>query len=581
MQLVMAAQRAALLGPEAGGIEPEAEGSGVAAADAQTTGVINLGTTAPNGQVLAMAPGVGLREFDFHKVFGPNSTQASVYNGAGRRLVMDFVNGISGSMIVYGQTGSGKTYTMFGNERDAAAGGARPGVVPTACTEVLEALEARRAEFELDLKLSYVEIYGDEIRNLLDGGRVVGQDAAGRTTQAATMGHRSVLDGDCEVLVHTMEEVTAKLAAGDSEKRRSATAMNDYSTRAHAVIVLNLTQRRLGADGDEPVVVSSKLFLADLGGSEKISKSHADDGSKVRNGSTIMDPPWSLPFTAAFHCLTLCFQPLVMMEAIAPPEEIAIKAGMANNKRGWHDADGNFIMQEGGGGMAREGEWRETSRITWAEYYASRKKMQETVNINQGLFALKRCIKALNHNKLARAARETEAAGAEAAGGAAAEDGGAVGSSAASTIYARGDVCYGAIGAPCAVDGEPETHSANIMAGGGLSKVRNATRIEVVPYRDHKLTQLLSEALGGRARTVVVVAAATEPKHAIETIQTLRFGEQCANVESGAAASATVMTERLAEIDGQIVEVITAFHCHNHCLSLPYLVFSLPFRSRR
>eukprot|EP01052_Picozoa_sp_SAG31_P041597 SAG31_NODE_6349_length_2052_cov_1.828469_2_plen_310_part_00 len=285
-------------------------------------------------------------------------------------------------MIVYGQTGSGKTFTMFGTERDIDAHGARPspGVVPTACAEVLAALEDRRADFRVELKLSYVEIYGDELRNLLDSGKVIGQDSTGRTTQSSTVGHRSVLSGECEVLVNSMAEVEKLLQAGDAEKRRAATAMNDYSTRAHAVIVLNLTQQQLPssteAEDTPDFVVSSKLFLADLGGSEKISKSHADDGSK----------------------------PLVIMKAVVPPEMQAkeadkvgtagegANAGARVTGRGWIDADGNFIMQEGGGGMARAGEWEETSRISWAEYYASRKKMQETVNINQGLFALKRCI---------------------------------------------------------------------------------------------------------------------------------------------------------------------------------------------
>ena len=43
---------------------------------------------------------------------------------------------------------------------------------------MLAALEARQAtgEFETELRLSYVEICGDEIRNLLDGGKVVGQE---------------------------------------------------------------------------------------------------------------------------------------------------------------------------------------------------------------------------------------------------------------------------------------------------------------------------------------------------------------------------------------------------------------------
>ena len=52
------------------------------------------------------------------------------------------------------------------------------------------------------------------------------------------------------------------LAKGDAQKRRAATAMNDRSSRAHAVFTLALVQRD-EATGRE---LRSRLCLADLGG---------------------------------------------------------------------------------------------------------------------------------------------------------------------------------------------------------------------------------------------------------------------------------------------------------------------------
>ena len=109
MKIVMQSQRTALMGTDADRLGDDVG----AASEGQKTGVLNLEATAVKNQVLAMAPGVGLRQFEFSKVFGQSTSQEGVYEGAGRRLVMDFLNGISGSMIVYGQTGSGKTYVMF------------------------------------------------------------------------------------------------------------------------------------------------------------------------------------------------------------------------------------------------------------------------------------------------------------------------------------------------------------------------------------------------------------------------------------------------------------------------------------
>lgn len=155
-------------------------------------------------------------------------------------------------------------------------------------------------------------------------------------------------------------------------------------------------------------------------------------------------------------------------------------------KRGWVDVDGNWIESDGGGGMAAGEQWIEKNRITWAEYNASRKKLQETVNINLGLFALKRCISAL-------AKRQD---------------------------FAR--------------EGSEKTIS--------------------VPYRDSKLTQLLAAALGGSAKTLIIVCAALEQVHVAETVQTLRFGEQCSTVQSGVAAEGAVLTAAITAIDSQIDE---------------------------
>ena len=52
-----------------------------------------------------------------------------------------------------------------------------------------------------------------------------------------------------------------------------------------------------------------------------------------------------------------------------------------------------------------------------------------------------------------------------------------------------------------------------------------------VPFADSKLTLLLKKALSGGARTTVLVCASLEPRNAVESIQSLRFGEACSRVE--------------------------------------------------
>jgi kinesin family protein 5 len=278
--------------------------------------------------VLAVTKQSGLRDFSFDKVFGETSLQDDVYDLSAKRLVMEFLNGQSASLICYGQTGSGKTFTMFSPPATCGPLGvtlAPPrglrGVVPRACEDILETVRSWREQgFTAELGVSYVEVFGSEVSDLLHEGQIVGQGQEGRYNAVRAtdrVGHRYVLDGHIEHHVESWDEVAELLRLGDESKRRAATAMNERSTRAHTLFVLTLTA---GAK-------RSRFYFADLGGSEQITKSKADADTKA-------------PVTVV-------------------------------------------------GGV-------EASRISWREYYEHRQRIQETLNINKGLFSLKRVIEALH-----------------------------------------------------------------------------------------------------------------------------------------------------------------------------------------
>lgn len=72
------------------------------------------------------------------------------------------------------------------------------------------------------------------------------------------------------------------------------------------------------------------------------------------------------------------------------------------------------------------------------------------------------------------------------------------------------------------------------------------------PYKDSKLTMLLSAGLGGNSKTSVIVCANMDPAHASETVATLRFGEKCALIETSARNNATMLAGVLAALDAQI-----------------------------
>jgi kinesin family protein 5 len=225
------------------------------------------------GAILMCCPGSGLREFTFDAVLGEDSTQNEVYESAPRRMVVDFINGKNSSIFAFGQTGSGKTHTMFGPDHETGAellmieaegGLSASGIIPRACSDVLRVLAQRRAQgVAAVLRVSYVEIYGEQVTDLLNENANVGQWHG--------VAHRAMYKGECAIEVQGAEHLRELLLKGDDAKRRAATAMNQRSSRAHCLLMLSLSQVRAASEGAQEV--ESFLVMADLGGSEQVLKS--------------------------------------------------------------------------------------------------------------------------------------------------------------------------------------------------------------------------------------------------------------------------------------------------------------------
>lgn len=226
-------------------------------------GVISVSTKA----AILCCPSVGLRQFRFQRVFDHFSSQAQVYAAAAHPLVVEFVNGFNCTLFCFGQTGSGKTHTMFGADANSSST-LRPtpetGLVARMCGEVVTALQQRRrAGLSCQLQMAYIEVFGEKVFDLLRDSEEVG---AWHGVAA-----RSVMDGHASVPVDSLSTVETLLREGEERKRRAATAMNEFSSRAHTLLFLHLNQTHPETQRS----IRSVLCLADLGGSEQVEQSRA------------------------------------------------------------------------------------------------------------------------------------------------------------------------------------------------------------------------------------------------------------------------------------------------------------------
>jgi hypothetical protein len=101
-------------------------------------------------------------------VWSTTGLQAQVFDEGARPIVDAVLQGYNGAVIAYGQTGSGKTHTMLGPGGEIGEDASEWGLCPRAVRAVFEHVAAQDEDVEFTIVVSFVEIYMERIRDLLD-----------------------------------------------------------------------------------------------------------------------------------------------------------------------------------------------------------------------------------------------------------------------------------------------------------------------------------------------------------------------------------------------------------------------------
>ena len=201
------------------------------------------------------------RRYTFDKILGPESSQQETYATAVRPIVQGLFSGFNGAVLAYGQTSSGKTYTMEGNDITDPE---QMGVIPRMIEDIFGYIEQSDENINFTIRVSMVEIYCEQIRDLLDP-----EESKSRLEIHEDKSRGVYISGAVESNVASPEEIISALHIGSSHRATSSTSMNQDSSRSHSIFILSLTQKNL----TEMSTKTAKLFLVDLAGSEKVEKS--------------------------------------------------------------------------------------------------------------------------------------------------------------------------------------------------------------------------------------------------------------------------------------------------------------------
>ncbi|EFX06534.1 kinesin family protein [Grosmannia clavigera kw1407] len=266
----------------------------------------------------------GRKLFVFDRVFGPEVTQNGVWEYLDDS-VNAFTMGYNVSLLAYGQSGAGKSYTMGTSGPIDQDNLEIMGVIPRAAAALFEKLDgpkgttnraslshmraprgygqaAPKTDKTWTLMATYVEIYNEQLRDLLLPEHVPVQERANVTIREDVKGN-ILLTGLHQVEICSVEDLMNALNFGSTLRQTDATAINARSSRSHAVFSLNLVQRKAGTPGaknekrmsvpleamsgtESWVTIDSKLHFVDLAGSERLKNTGAQ-GERAREGISI------------------------------------------------------------------------------------------------------------------------------------------------------------------------------------------------------------------------------------------------------------------------------------------------------
>lgn len=190
-----------------------------------------------------------------------NSRQKDVFDFSIKPTVDDILNGYNGTVFAYGQTGAGKSYTMMGTDMDDEVG---RGVIPRIVEQIFASILASPGTIEYTVRVSYMEIYMEKIRDLL----------APQNDNLPVHEEKSrgvYVKGLLEIYVSSVQEVYEVMRRGGSARAVASTNMNAESSRSHSIFVITITQKNVETGSAK----AGQLFLVDLAGSEKVGKTGA------------------------------------------------------------------------------------------------------------------------------------------------------------------------------------------------------------------------------------------------------------------------------------------------------------------
>ncbi|TYI91129.1 hypothetical protein E1A91_D03G170000v1 [Gossypium mustelinum] len=214
------------------------------------------------------------RLFKFNKVFSPAATQEEVFLDT-QPLIRSVLDGYNVCIFAYGQTGSGKTYTMSGPNLSSKEDW---GVNYRALNDLFQISQSRKSSIIYEVGVQMVEIYNEQVRDLL----VIDSSQRRLGIWSTTQPNGLAVPEASMHSVKSTTDVLELMNIGLMNRAVGATALNERSSRSHSILTVHVR----GTDIKTNAVLRGSLHLVDLAGSERVDRSEAT-GDRLREAQHI------------------------------------------------------------------------------------------------------------------------------------------------------------------------------------------------------------------------------------------------------------------------------------------------------
>lgn len=218
---------------------------------------------APQSDKVVVKAGGKLKAYHFDKVFLPEDSQDHVFAEL-VPVLRSALDGHNVCIFAYGQTGTGKTYTMEGRPDN-------PGVVPHTFKELFRQA-ALDSSLTFTFTISMLEVYKGSLRDLLVSRPTRQTEPSAKCLSIQMDAPSGVeIENLREVVVMDFKQAFQWYRTGRRARSTAWTNVNEASSRSHSLIRIVVR----GSRGDDTYAITSKLWMVDLGGSERILKTRA------------------------------------------------------------------------------------------------------------------------------------------------------------------------------------------------------------------------------------------------------------------------------------------------------------------